>query len=94
LYDGDVIINEVDALYCPQCNQEILTTKQVVEAQKKIAKILPEFEAFSIHKKITKVGNSLAIPLAKELAEYMKIKKGREVKITMKNKHRLILDLA
>ena len=64
------------------------------KAKKKIKDILPEFQAFSIRKKITKVGNSLTIPLAKELAEYMNLKKGEEIKITLKNKNRPIVDVA
>ncbi|MBM3309005.1 MAG: hypothetical protein FJY77_02010 [Candidatus Altiarchaeales archaeon] len=94
LYDGNVVINDVDALYCPKCNQELLTTKDVKKAREKLKEILPGFQAFSIRKKITKVGNSLTIPLAKELIEYMGLKKGEEVRIILKNRNRLIVDVA
>jgi len=94
LYDGNIIINNVDALYCPECNEELMTTDQITGAEKKLRETLPEFEAFSIRKKITRVGNSLTIPLAKELIDYMNLKKGEEVRITLKNKNRLIVDVA
>jgi len=94
LCDGEVVINNVDALYCPECNEEIMTTEQAAEAQRKLKETLPSFEAFSISKKIAQLGNSLTIPVSKELADYMNLKKGQEVRITLKNKHRLILDVA
>jgi len=94
LYDGSVIINDVDALYCPECNEELMTSEQVAAAKERVKDMLPAFQAFSLRKKITKVGNSLTIPLAKELAEYMNLKKGEEVKITLKNRNRLIIDVA
>ena len=94
LYDGNVIINEVDALYCPECDEELMTTKQVKKAKEKLGELVPGFQAFNLRKKITKVGNSLTIPLAKELVEYMNLKKGEEVRITLKNKKRLIVDVA
>ncbi len=94
LYDGDIVLNEVDAYYCDKCNEEYLTTEQAGKTQDRFKEALPGFEAFSIRKKITKVGNSLSIPLAKELTEYMDLAKGKEVKITLKNKHRLIIDVA
>jgi YgiT-type zinc finger domain-containing protein len=94
LYDGDVIINGVDALYCPECNEELMTTDQVARARERLRETLPEFQAFSIRKKIAKVGNSLTIPLAKELIDYVNLKKGQEVRITLKNKNRLIVDVA
>ena len=93
LFDGDVIINDVDALYCPECEMELLDTDAVADAGEKLRQTVPGFEAFSIRKKITKVGNSLSIPLAKEVTEFMNLEKGGEVRITLKNKHRLIVDV-
>ena len=94
LFDGDVVLNDVDALYCPDCEEEVLTTGQAADARQRFKESLPGFTAFSIRKKITKVGNSLTIPLAKELADFMNLHKGEEVKITLKNKSRLIIDVA
>ena len=36
LYDGNIIINNVDALYCPECNGELMTTDQLTGAETKI----------------------------------------------------------
>jgi YgiT-type zinc finger domain-containing protein len=94
LFGGDIVINDVDAFYCPTCEEELLTTKQVSSAQEKLYRAIPGFETYSIRKRITQVGNSLAVPLSKELADHMGLKKGGEVRITFKNKHRLIVDIA
>ena len=94
LFDGEIVLNNVDAVYCPDCNEEIMTTEQAAEAQRRLKEALPNFEAFQISKKITRVGNSLTVPLSKELADYMNLKKGQEVRITLKNRHRLVLDVA
>lgn len=93
LYDGDVVIKDVDALYCPECDMELMTSEQVVDAQGRLREIIPGFEAFTVRKKIAQLGNSLTIPLAKEIADYVNAEKGGDVKITVKNKHRLIVDI-
>ncbi|MFH1722845.1 MAG: YgiT-type zinc finger protein [Candidatus Altiarchaeota archaeon] len=94
LFDGDITIEGVDAFYCPKCKEEILSSDQVEAAQKKYEKILPDFDAYSMRKKVTKVGNSLTIPISRELADYMHLTKGEEVQITVKNKKRIIIDVA
>jgi YgiT-type zinc finger domain-containing protein len=94
LFGGDIIINDVEAYYCPKCGEELLTTDQVTAAQNKLHQGFPGFDTYSIRKKVTKVGNSLTVPLSKELADYMGVKKGDDVRITLKNKHRLIVDVA
>jgi YgiT-type zinc finger domain-containing protein len=92
LFGGDIVVNDVDAFYCPQCGEELLTTNQLAAAQDKLHQAFPGFEAYSIRKKIGKVGNSLSVPLSKELTDLMGLKKGGEVRITFKNKHRLVMD--
>ena len=29
LFDGDIVLKDVDAYYCPECEEEILTTDQL-----------------------------------------------------------------
>jgi len=94
LFGGDIVINDVDAYYCPKCGEELLTSQQATAAQDRIYKSIPGFETYSIRKKVAKLGNSLSIPLSKELADYMNLRKGGEVRITLKNRHRLIVDVA
>jgi YgiT-type zinc finger domain-containing protein len=92
LYGGEIVINDVDAYYCPNCKEELLTSQQAAKAQDKLHKTFPGFDAYRITKKITKVGNSLTVPLSKELVDYMQIKKGQEVRITVKNKNTIIIE--
>ena len=94
LFGGDVVIRNVKALYCPKCEEEIFTSELAAEAGKKYEQLLPGFEAFSVRKKVSKVGNSLSLPLPKELADFMNIAKGSEMKISVKNRHRLVVDVA
>jgi len=47
LFDGSVVLKEVDAYYCPDCEEEILTTEQLSSARDRLKDILPSFEAFS-----------------------------------------------
>ncbi len=93
LFDGSVVLKDVDAYYCPRCKEEILTTDQLSSAREKLTEILPNFEAFSLRKRISQLGNSLSIPISKEVAEFMHLRKGEEVKIMVKNRHRLIVDV-
>ncbi|MBN2014672.1 MAG: hypothetical protein JW778_05785 [Candidatus Altiarchaeota archaeon] len=93
LFDGTILLKDVDAYYCPECKEEILTTDQLSSVREKLRGILPNFEAFSLRKKVTQLGNSLSIPLSKEITEFMHLQKGGEVKITVKNRQRLIIDV-
>ena len=93
LFDGDILLKGVDAYYCPNCKEEILTTDQLSSARERLKGILPNFEAFGLRKKVSQLGNSLSIPVSREVAEFMHLQKGGEVKITVKNRHRLIIDV-
>ncbi len=93
LFDGSIVLKDVDAYYCPKCKEEILTTDQLSLAREKFGEILPNFEAFCLKKKVTQIGNSLSIPISREVAEFVHLRKGEEVKIMVKNRHRLIVDV-
>lgn len=93
LYDGSVVVKDVEAYYCEECDEEVFTSKQAEEAQRKLKKIYPGFEPFAVEKKIAKLGNSLSIPVSKEIADFVHLKKGKEVKITVKSRNRLIVDV-
>jgi len=93
LFDGNIVVKNVDALYCPKCKEELLTTEQLTSAQKKYREILPDFEAFNLRKKVAQLGNSLTIPLSKEITDFMHLSKGEDVRITIKNRNRLIIDV-
>jgi len=36
LFDGSVVLKEVDAYYCPECRERILTTDQLSSAREKM----------------------------------------------------------
>jgi len=94
LFGGDVVLRGVKALYCPDCKEELLTSAQAAEASKRYSELLPGFEAFSVKKRVSKIGNSLSVPLPKELADFMSLAKGSEMRISVKNRHRLVMDVA
>ncbi|MBN2517437.1 MAG: YgiT-type zinc finger protein [Candidatus Altiarchaeota archaeon] len=94
LFDGDVVIRNVKALYCPECKEELFSSEQAADISKKYEQLLPGFEAFTVKKRVSKVGNSLSLPLPKELADFMNISKGSEMRISVKNRRRLVLDVA
>jgi thiol-disulfide isomerase/thioredoxin len=93
LYDGKVTVNDIDAYYCPKCDKEILTMDQALEAERRIEELTRKYRAYTIKKRIAKVGNSLSIPVSKELSEYMSLEKGMQVRITVKDKKSIIVDV-
>jgi len=92
LFDGNITINNVEGFYCPECKEEVFTTAQAKETQERYKEIMPDFEAFSVKKRLARVGNALAIPLPKEVVTFMGLKKGADIKIMLKNRNRLIID--
>lgn len=94
LFGGDVMVKNVDAFYCPRCKEEVMDSGQIQAAKEKVRQIVPNIEAFSIRKKIAKVGNSLSVPLSKEIVEFLRLRQGEEVKITVRDRKRLIMDVA
>ena len=92
-FDGSVIVKDVDAHYCPNCKEEIFTSEQGDKIQEKLGQVVP-IEPFRLRKKIIQVGNSLAVPISKEVAEFMQLHKGQEAELMVKNRHRLILNVS
>ena len=93
LFDGEVIIKNVDGYYCPKCKEEIFTSDQAEIARGKLKDTLPGFEAFKTRKKVAMIGNSFSIPIPKDVADFVHLKKGEEIRITVKSRNRLIVDI-
>lgn len=93
LLDGDVIIKNTPAYYCSKCNEELLTSEQVEKARGRLKELVP-IEAFKLRKRVIKVGNVLAIPIPKDIAEFFNVSKGSEFEFILKSRKRAILDLA
>ena len=92
-FDGEVIVRNVDAFYCSNCKEELFDSKQGNNLFEKISK-LNKPELFNSRKKISQMGNSLAVPLSKEISEFINAKKGNEINIKVINSKRLIIDFA
>jgi len=93
LFDGEVLLRDVDAYHCPKCEEEVMTGEQIAARQSKTREVLPSFEAFSVRKKVIKVGNSVSIPIPSDVAEFVGISKGGDVRVTVKNRKRIIVDV-
>lgn len=92
-FEGRVVLKDVNAFYCPACKEEFFDSKEGDSISEVISKMhVPE--QFESRKKIAKVGNSFAIPISKEIADYMQIKKGEEVNIKVQSRKRLLLSVA
>ncbi|MFH1225616.1 MAG: YgiT-type zinc finger protein [Candidatus Diapherotrites archaeon] len=92
-FGGKVVVRDVHAFYCPKCREEMFDSKEGDRIFDEVSK-LNIVQPFESRKKIAKVGNSFAIPVSKEIADYLQIKKGGEIKITVQGQKRLLVDLA
>ncbi|MBN1386032.1 AbrB/MazE/SpoVT family DNA-binding domain-containing protein [Candidatus Woesearchaeota archaeon] len=83
-----VYLGEYDAQICTVCHEIFLNEESV----KKIEKKAKEKGIWGLGKKtkITKSGNSIAIRISKELADYLKLEVGREAFIHPENKRIII----
>ena len=92
LFDGTLLVRDVDAYYCPSCKEELFTSEQGGKIQEKLKGIVP-IESFRVRKRVAKVGNSYMIPISKDVAEFMHLKKDTEVRLVVKDRRRLIIDV-
>ena len=77
---------------CNNCNEIFFDSKtaKLIQAKSK------ELGLFGLTRKtkVAQVGNSLAIRIPKEIADFVKLKKEEEVKIVPKNKHEITIEFA
>ena len=80
-------LGKFTANICKNCGEAFFDS----ETAKKIQEKSKEMGLFGLAKKtkVAKVGNSLAIRIPKEIAEFLKLKKEKEVSIVPKNSHEL-----
>ena len=76
---------------CNKCGEIFFDS----ETARKIQSKSKELGLFGLTRKskVAKVGNSLAIRIPKEIADFLKLRKEDEVKITPKNQNELIINL-
>ena len=76
---------------CTNCGETFFDSQTARKIQNKSK----ELGLFGLAKKtkVAKVGNSLAIRIPKEIADFVKLKKEEEVKIMPKSPHELIIEV-
>ena len=89
-YMFGIYLGEFPAEICTKCNESFTDS----ETMKSIEEIAKKKGIWGLEKKtkITKTGNSLAIRIPKEIADFLKFKEGEEAYIHPEN-HRLIVEL-
>ena len=88
-YMFGVYLGEFPAEICNKCNESFTdsdTTKKIEESAKKKG-----IWNLSSVTKITKTGNSLAVRIPKKIADYLKLKNGKEAYIHPED-HKLIIE--
>ena len=91
-FEGKLIMRDVKAFYCSKCKEELFESKEGNRVFDEISKTGTRY-SFETRKRIAKVGNSFAIPVSKEIADYMQIKKGEEIIVRVKDQKRLVIEV-
>jgi hypothetical protein len=91
LFDGSVSLRGVRTYRCPACGEDLFTSEQGEDARRELAVVAP-VAAFRARRRVRRVGNSLLIPLPKDIADLMQVGRDSEVVVSVKDRHRLIMD--
>ena len=86
-----VFLGNFKAGVCQKCGETFFDEKTAEKIQTKSK----ELGLFGLAKKakVAEIGNSIAIRIPKEIAEFLKLKKGKEVIIFPENKNELRIDV-
>lgn len=84
-------LGKFKAEVCTKCNEQVFDE----DVSKKITEIAKEKGLFGLYAKtrVSILGNSMAITINKKIADFLELKKGKEITIYPKNKHQLIIDI-
>lgn len=88
----NVPLGKFSALVCKSCNEVFYDSATVAEIQKR-SKQKGLFGIAAKKTKVAQVGNSLAIRIPKEIADFIKLKKEREVRIEPKSRHAFLVEV-
>ena len=91
-FDGNLIMRNIKAFYCSKCKEELFDSKEGDRMFDLVSKLSPQC-AFESRKKIARVGNSYAIPVSKEIADYLQIKKGGDILVKVKSPKKLVIEI-
>lgn len=85
-----VYFGDYDGLKCDSCGESFLES----EATEEVIQKAKEKGIFGIEArtKVAKSGNSLSIRIPKKIAEFLKLKKGKEIKMHPADKNKLIIE--
>ncbi len=86
-----VSFGKYKAEVCKQCNEQYFDEIIAEQIQTKSK----ELGLFGLARKaiVAEIGNSVAIRIPKEIADFLQLKKGNEVTITPKDKHDLLIQV-
>jgi len=87
-----VLLGKFEAEVCSKCGEQLFT----LEESRKITQASKEKGLWGLHArtKVGKVGNSLDIKIAKNIADFMDLGQGKEVSVHPESKKRLIIDVS
>ena len=87
----DVLFGEFPADVCDNCGEQYFDEKTVDKIQQKSKQL----GLFGLAKKakVAEVGNSIAIRIPKNIAQFLKLEKGKEVVLLPKSKHDLHIEI-
>ncbi len=86
-----VSLGKFTGFICKKCGETFFDSKEIDKIQSK-SKQLGLF-GLSKKSKVAQVGNSLAIRIPKEIAEFMHLKKEGEVRIAPKSKNEIVIEI-
>ena len=86
-----ILLGNFKADVCKKCGETYFDEETAGNIQQKSKKL----GLFGLARKVkvAEIGNSIAIRIPKEIAEFLKLKKGEEVLIFPENKHKLHIDI-
>ena len=86
-----ILLGKFKGLTCTKCNETFFNAETADKIQQKSK----ELGLFGLNKKtrVAQVGNSLAIRIPKEIADFVHLQKEGEVKIFPKNKSQIIIEI-
>ncbi len=87
-----ISLGKFNGKVCNNCGETFFDS----EIAKKIQSKSKKMGLFGLAKetKVAKVGNSLAIRIPKEIAEFVKLRKEEKIRIIPKNQHELIIEVS
>ncbi len=89
----EVSLGKFKAMVCSKCGEVFFDSEIAQQIQEKSKKI-GLFGLSSKKTKVAKVGNSLAIRIPKEIADFVNLKKEEEVRVIPKSKKEIVFEIS